>query len=488
LESCGNVNTDKDVQVALCLAAEEISGLVIGCAPGATPSISGPGPGPGPDPCLVNVAPTIDIPDQTFNAPGTFTLNLSAFASDPEGDPLTYSIATCDEGELPEEMNIDGSVITWKVDCSDADCGTAEPLCHYCIEVTVKDECHPEGVMDEFTLTVNPCQILLMKVEPAGKGTTTPVEDISHLYAKDSVVPISVSPISNYKLDYWKVDGVNKGDGITEVTMDTDHTVTAVLKPLEWDGTSGSFRVAFEDLKCDANSDNDYNDWIADIKISTNYLGDYLKKITFDIFPIARGAGYDHIFHLKIPKGTFDYDGKYSFELFNESLLTVLTENGDYVDSTGLDVKVIPWTDDALLDQTNAKEGCLSYVKTKRTSQLVIDFGNDTICEFDSPFDSSLSDTLGHGTGFFIDPYLKNAGVATTCEMHAGEDYVVLLEIEGHEAGDSLTAPYDYGWKWPLESTPIWQAYGIITIGTPPTFSDNWWDSYEITKVYPYCH
>jgi len=54
LEICQNVNTDGDVQDALCRAAEEISKLDIGCAPGYTTYI------PPPDPCAGNIWPVVN--------------------------------------------------------------------------------------------------------------------------------------------------------------------------------------------------------------------------------------------------------------------------------------------------------------------------------------------------------------------------------------------------------------------------------------------
>jgi len=55
LETCGNVDTDADVQDALCRAAEEISKLEIGCGPGYTPP-----PPPPPNLCAGNTAPVIN--------------------------------------------------------------------------------------------------------------------------------------------------------------------------------------------------------------------------------------------------------------------------------------------------------------------------------------------------------------------------------------------------------------------------------------------
>ena len=58
LESCGNVDTDEDVQDALCLAAEEVGRIVLpdldlGCAPGFTPATPNPNPPPPPPPPII---------------------------------------------------------------------------------------------------------------------------------------------------------------------------------------------------------------------------------------------------------------------------------------------------------------------------------------------------------------------------------------------------------------------------------------------------
>ena len=107
LESCGNVDTDEDVQDALCLAAEEVGRIVLpdldlGCAPGYTPQTPNPPPPPPPpNPCAGNVAPSISsvlldstavIINQTVHVvvgtPYVVTVNAS---DDGIADALTYS-------------------------------------------------------------------------------------------------------------------------------------------------------------------------------------------------------------------------------------------------------------------------------------------------------------------------------------------------------------------------------------------------------------
>jgi len=93
LEACQDVNTDDDLQYALCRAAEEISSLNIGCGPGYTP--------PPYNPCAGNIAPSINsvLLDGTpvsisetvhvvVGTPYVVTVNAS---DDGIKDPLTYS-------------------------------------------------------------------------------------------------------------------------------------------------------------------------------------------------------------------------------------------------------------------------------------------------------------------------------------------------------------------------------------------------------------
>ncbi len=90
LENCENVDTDEDVQEALCLAAEEISGLEIGCDPGYTPS-----PTPTPDPCAGNSKPSISsvLLDGTAVSIGD-TVNVVA------GTPYIVTVNASDDGIL----------------------------------------------------------------------------------------------------------------------------------------------------------------------------------------------------------------------------------------------------------------------------------------------------------------------------------------------------------------------------------------------------
>ncbi len=140
LESCENVDTDEDVQEALCLAAEEISGLDIGCAPGYTP------PDSTPDPCEGNTAPNnVSLDNLSVVVGQTYSGTVSA-TDDGIKDPLTYSWTA--GFTPPGDMTITSAgVITWNPGCEDiCDCGQRPPdpnggCTPNTIQVTVSDGC-----------------------------------------------------------------------------------------------------------------------------------------------------------------------------------------------------------------------------------------------------------------------------------------------------------------------------------------------------------
>ena len=119
IENCGNVDTDEDVQDALCRAAEEISGLDLGCGPGYAP---GEGEGEVEDPCEGNTAPYNVSLDNLSVVVGQTYSGLVSASDDGIKDPLTYSWTT---GFTPlGDMTITSAgVITWNPGCEDiCDC------------------------------------------------------------------------------------------------------------------------------------------------------------------------------------------------------------------------------------------------------------------------------------------------------------------------------------------------------------------------------
>ena len=68
-----------------------------------------------------------------------------------------------------------------------------------------------------------------LTIEVVGSGTTDPTPD-NYTYVDGATVPVDAIPDSGWMLDHWKLDTVDVGaDDPYTVTMDTDHTLTAVF-------------------------------------------------------------------------------------------------------------------------------------------------------------------------------------------------------------------------------------------------------------------
>ncbi len=208
-------------------------------------------------------------------------------------------------------------------------------------------------------------------------------------------------------------------------------------------------------------NDYDYNDWITDIDGVTNYdprTNNGLISMVFDFRPHARGAEYEHTFHLAIPHGTFGSDGTAVVTLFDQNHQVISSQTSTFVASADNDFIIFPNTSDVLPDLSNtieAKPGA----DPQMYARLTITFNNL------APFDlaSYNFDTTFHGEGLFFDPYLfvHNTGKS----IHRGDNRM-------------LTVP-DTTYIWSEEQIRIDYAYPDVTFvpGNPPnfTFPNDWW-------------
>jgi len=213
VENCEvNLLTDDEVQYALCLAAEEISKLTIGCGPGYTP------PPPPPNPCAGNTAPSISsvLLDGTavsigetvhvvVGTPYVITVNAS---DDGVKDPLTYS-ATIDGITV-------GTVTSNVVTVTPLVVGTFE------VYVKVNDGC-TTTTWGPVTVVVDPVTYVLTTaaVPPEGGSVSG-----SGTYNSGTVVPVTATPALGWTFTGWSGDlsGTTNPDN---VTMNSNKSVTA---------------------------------------------------------------------------------------------------------------------------------------------------------------------------------------------------------------------------------------------------------------------
>jgi hypothetical protein len=146
LENCGNVDTDEDVQDALCRAAEEISKLEIGCGPGYTPPPPEPGPCDGNDVPVVNEVTLNGVPvasESTLNLVVGTLYEFCVNATDPDNklpQDLTYSLTITKDGTTLPDIPM-GTLNCYSGTPLVGDIGTYE------IYVNVNDGCDTTRVL-----------------------------------------------------------------------------------------------------------------------------------------------------------------------------------------------------------------------------------------------------------------------------------------------------------------------------------------------------
>ena len=209
LENCEiNLLTDDEVQYRTCLAAEEISGLTIGCGAGATPEPGPPPPTP-PLPCEGNIAPSIDavtldgepVVSPVYLIVGT-SYEFCVDATDPDyklPQDLTYTFIVTIDGEDPVETEMGTD-----------NCFDATPLCTdigtYIISVEVYDGCDPT-VWGPVTVNVCPLQpYLKIEIDDSTPCSGTCAEIISiEWWDVDCLIETFVPPYGDYPDLSWDV-------------------------------------------------------------------------------------------------------------------------------------------------------------------------------------------------------------------------------------------------------------------------------------------
>jgi len=198
LESCGNVDADADVQDALCKAAEEISGLDIGCDPGYTP------PPPAPDPCDDNIAPSIGsvLLDGTAVSIGE-TVNLVV------GTPYVVTVNATDDG-IQDPLTYGATINGIPVGTVVSNAFTVTPLVAGTFEIYV-------NVYDGCTTTtwgpVTVNTVTYTVTYDANGGTGSQTDASSPYYAAEEVTVLGLGGISraNYTFIEWTTEAGGGG-------------------------------------------------------------------------------------------------------------------------------------------------------------------------------------------------------------------------------------------------------------------------------------
>jgi len=311
---CVNLNTDEDVQDALCKAAEEVGRIVLpdldlGCEPGYTP-----GPPPT-DPCDGNVAPVITLVeyddgsgfiavepnDEIHVIVGqSYTIKVTA-TDDGTKDPLTYS-GTVDG--VPFGPNSSNQIIVTPVEIN---------LNGYSVSLSVYDGCDPtpwgpvKVIVDCPTLDpalvvvvddVDPCSgdpATITSVTATWGGTD---HEFNPSYAGITGLSWEVRAADVGKIDFDETTGEVT---LTSGVIGTDYHVDFTYTDLCGEEATGTATVNFKDCCPDAILDllefrvklpsngSDFEDWTDMFGYLTNPDFDE-NTFSYDIITATSGA------------------------------------------------------------------------------------------------------------------------------------------------------------------------------------------------------
>ena len=221
--------------------------------------------------------------------------------------------------------------------------------------------------------------------------------------------------------------------------------------------------------------DDDYNDWICGITIHAKTDMNMVQTMAFEFEGLARGAGYHHAQHLRIPADTFLSAGSYVVYTYNQyGKLISTSEPGIFSSGEEIDVTVFPdsWIalpphDPAYVDARMANVYDGSGIQAGQRAVVSIVFDAAFYMDMNQ---YSLPNIGVHGEGLFFDPWMEvpSAGIS----VHTGDDW-------------ELIVPSD--WRWPQELAPIWDVYHSVLPGLPISFPDQWYLSQPTDLIWqPY--
>jgi LruC domain-containing protein len=362
--------------------------------------------------------------------------------------------------------------------------------------------CEPPPVIN-VTKTANPITV----TEPGGEVTFTvvvenqsnPLDPVTITSLVDDIhgdlngqgtcsVPQTIQPGDSYtctftatvsgNIGYSETDTVTAtgtDDEGTPVSDSDDATVTVIGRykyyiPLLYNGgeelpcgSVGSFgaTIGFEDWPITSTSDFDYNDWITDIGGILDFTAPPscgLVRLDLTFTPQARGAVYNHTFHMRFTANTFASNGTATLTIFDQNGAVLNTSVTAFDASVDNDFTIFSQTSDVFPVIANTREGSTVY-EPGRTAHLTIVF--DTLSPFAVP-PNSLSSP--HGDNLFFDPYLYVIDTGDT--VHRGDLRLLAVPV----------ATY----LWPEERRRIDTVYSGVQYvpGTPPmlNFEADWWE------------
>lgn len=286
-----------------------------------------------------------------------------------------------------------------------------------------------------------------------------------HLYRSltptGSVVRITTSPISG---PTYLDDGLSNGvvyyyyaQAVDDDGQTSSSSPTINATPQSADREVTTTVVAFEDMIGLGNNDWDYNDFVVELSVEQSMNQGSVTGLVIDYDPLARGAGYVHEFHQRIPAV-----GAWSGEVIRFTTAGAISERFPISGTGDIDVEIYEDTRDALAPMDGAYANTTqaqSSFNEGAPARLIITFA-EPASNPDATFGDAPWDT------YLVLPFVSGPNVIHRTEFGGVTETVVRSgPVLGHRLDfvrvyDSAVDP-----AWPFEGNPVWDPF--------PSF-DNW--------------
>lgn len=288
----------------------------------------------------------------------------------------------------------------------------------------------------------------------AGETTSTYTADIDNAS--------SVSTNVNYEGETGDLAAADQdSDGMPDAQDDypaDPSRATLVKLP-----ASGQSIIAYEDLYPSA-GDADFNDYVVRVTNEEDLdAAGKIRRVRGSYTHMARGAGYKHTLHIKLPSVAFSYTlNRYAANGTLES-----TSTGQKASAEALEI--LP-SSDTTISQSNTSASQTLVTGKKASIELVLDTPSVRASVGDAPYDL----------------YIKV--INTSKEVHFPRLYT---KADGSDQYmDSNGFPWALQvpnqWNWPLESDHIENGYAgfqpwYLSMGAS---NQNWYESFNASHVF----
>jgi LruC domain-containing protein len=227
--------------------------------------------------------------------------------------------------------------------------------------------------------------------------------------------------------------------------------------------SSGQSIIAYEDLFPSA-GDADFNDYVVRVTNEEDLdASGKIRRVRGSYTHMARGAGYKHTLHIKLPSAAFSYTlNRYAANGTLES-----SSSGQNASAQALEI--LP-SSDTTISQSNTSSSQTLVTGKKADIELILDAASTRAAVGDAPYDLFIKVINTSKEVHF--PRLYTNGDGSDQYMDAN-GFPWALQVPNQ-------------WNWPLESHDIEDGYSgfkpwYLSMGTT---NQNWYESFNASHVF----